>query len=102
MSLDHYPRGVLVPGLTPFRSDLSVDEQRFVAHCKWLLEQGADGLAVFGTTSEANSLSIEERKNLLERLIEAGVSARVLMPGTGGCALADTVALTRHDVEPHC
>ncbi len=102
MSLDHYPRGVLVPALTPFRSDLSVDEQRFVAHCKWLLEQGADGLAVFGTTSEANSLSIEERMKLLERLIGAGVSARVLMPGTGCCAMPDTVALTRHAVERNC
>src|ERR1700730_5524533 len=102
MSLDHYPRGVLVPALTPFRSDLSVDDQRFVAHCKWLLDQGADGLAVFGTTSEANSLSIGERKELLERLIEGGVSARVLMPGTGCCAIPDTVALTRHAVERNC
>lgn len=102
MSLDQYPRGVLVPALTPFRSDLSIDEPRFVAHCKWLLEQGANGLAVFGTTSEANSLSIGERKDLLERLIGSGISPRVLMPGTGCCALPDTVALTRHAVERDC
>ncbi len=50
------PRGVFVPALTPFRADLSVDATRFVAHCRWLLDEGADGLAVFGTTSEANSL----------------------------------------------
>ena len=98
MSLDQFPRGVLVPVLTPFRADLSVDEERFVDHCRWLLAEGADGLAVFGTTSEANSLSLAERTKLLERLIEHGIPPGVLMPGTGCCAFPDTVALTRHAV----
>ena len=61
MSLDSFPRGVLVPAVTPFHADLSVDATRFVAHCRWLLAEGASGLAVFGTTSEANALSIGER-----------------------------------------
>ena len=102
MSLDHYPRGVLVPALTPFRPDLAVDAERLVAHCRWLLAEGADGLAVFGTTSEANSLSADERRQLLERLIDSGIAPGVLMPGTGCCALPDTVALTRHAVERGC
>jgi 4-hydroxy-tetrahydrodipicolinate synthase len=102
MSLDHYPRGVLVPAVTPFRRDLTVDEDRFVDHCRWLLAEGANGLAVFGTTSEANSLSIGERMGLLERLIERGIPPGVLMPGTGCCAFPDTVALTRHAVEHRC
>ena len=102
MKLDQYPRGVLVPVLTPFQRDLAVDAERFVEHCRWLLAEGANGLAVFGTTSEANSLSIAERMSLLERLIEHGVPAGVLMPGTGCCALPDTVALTRHAVERNC
>ena len=102
MSLDHYPRGVLVPAVTPFHGDLAVDEKRFVAHCKWLLDEGADGLALFGTTSEANSLSPGERMELLERLIEGGVAADVLMPGTGCCAIPDTVALTQHAVSHDC
>ncbi len=102
MGLDKFPRGVLVPALTPFHRDLSVDEERFVDHCRWLLAEGADGLAVFGTTSEANSLSVAERMHLLERLIERGIPRNVLMPGTGCCALPDTVALTRHAVEQRC
>ena len=83
------PRGVFVPALTPFLPDLSVDAERFLAHCTWLLDQGAAGLAVFGTTSEANSLSVSERMRLLERLIAGGIAADVLMPGTGCCALPD-------------
>ena len=99
MSLDGHPRGVLVPAVTPFHHDLSVDVKRFVEHCRWLLAEGASGLAVFGTTSEANALSIAERTNLLERLIDGGIPASVLLPGTGCCALPDTVALTKHATE---
>jgi 4-hydroxy-tetrahydrodipicolinate synthase len=51
-------RGVLAPVVTPFKADLAPDSQRFIAHCKWLLSQNC-GLAVFGTNSEANSLSID-------------------------------------------
>ena len=51
-------RGVLAPVVTPFKGDLSPDSKRFIAHCKWLLSQNC-GLAVFGTNSEANSLSID-------------------------------------------
>ena len=95
-------RGVLVPALTPFRSDLSPDADAFVTHCRWLLDRGADGLAVFGTTSEANSLGLDERLELLEHLIECGISPNMLMPGTGTSALTDTVRLTTHAVEKGC
>ncbi len=95
-------RGVLVPALTPFKPDLSPDAEALVRHCRWLLAQGADGLAVFGTTSEANSLGVEERIMLLEHLLDNGVPAGVLMPGTGTCALADTVRLSAHAVSRGC
>jgi 4-hydroxy-tetrahydrodipicolinate synthase len=94
--------GVLSPVLTPFNEDLSPDTERFVAHCRWLLEQGATGLAVFGTTSEANSLSVEERLELLDALIAGGIAPAQLMPGTGCCALTDTVRLTCHAVSKGC
>ncbi len=94
--------GVLSPVLTPFKKDLSPDAERFVAHCRWLLEQGATGLAVFGTTSEANSLSVDERKDLLEALIADGIDPKLLMPGTGCCALTDSVRLTEHAIRNGC
>ena len=49
--------GVLAPVITPFRKDYSPDAERFVRHCRWLLA-GCAGLAVFGTNSEANSMSV--------------------------------------------
>jgi 4-hydroxy-tetrahydrodipicolinate synthase len=95
-------RGVLSPVVTPFRKDYSPDAQRFVRHCKWLLAHGCSGLAVFGTNSEANSLSADERMTLLEQLVEGGVPAAQLMPGTGCCALTDSVRLTAHAVKLGC
>lgn len=85
------------PVITPFAADLSPDTERFVAHCRWLLDTEL-GLAVFGTNSEANSLAVEEKIRLLDALVDAGVPAARLMPGTGSCALPDTVAQTRHAV----
>jgi 4-hydroxy-tetrahydrodipicolinate synthase len=75
-------RGVLAPVLTPIKGNLAPDSQRFIAHCKWLLSQNC-GLAVFGTNSEANSLSLEERAMLLDELVAAGVDPSRMMPGVG-------------------
>lgn len=100
---NHQPyAGVWVPALTPFNSDRSVNREAFINHCRWLLDEGADGLAVFGTTSEANSLTLQERTVLLEALIEAGIPAHKLMPGVGCCAVGDTVRLCRHALDGGC
>ncbi len=90
-------RGVFSPVLTPFAADLSPDASRLVKHCRWLLTQDV-GLAVFGTNSEANSMSVAEKMRLLDALVEAGVPGSRMMPGTGACALTDTVELTSHAV----
>ena len=94
--------GVLVPVLTPFTASGEPDAARFTAFCRWLLDQGAGGLAIFGTTSEANSMSPVERMGLLDHLVQAGIPAEKLMPGTGACAMTDAAALVRHAVGHGC
>ena len=94
--------GVLSPVITPFKRDLSPDADRFVKHCRWLMKSGCAGLAVFGTNSEANSLSVEEKLELLDALVKGGVPAAALMPGTGHCALSDSVKMTREAVRLGC
>ena len=88
-------------GWLGFKADLSRDRERFIAHCKWLLSQNC-GLAVFGTNSEANSMSVDEKLDLLDALIDGGVPAAALMPGTGACALSDSVKLTAGAVKRGC
>ena len=94
-------RGVLSPVLTPFEADFSPSVPRFVRHCRALVAQGV-GLAVFGTNSEGNSLSVAEKRMLLDALVEAGLPTSRMMPGTGTCALPDTIELTRHAVRAGC
>src|SRR5213596_3057588 len=94
-------RGVLAPVVTPFEADLAPDRKRFIRHCQWLLSQNC-GLAPFGTTSEANSMSTDERISLLEALLAAGIDPSRMMPGTGCCSIAETVELTTHAVRHGC
>ena len=101
MSKTQRIKGVLAPVVTPFDKDLNPNPARFIAHCKWLISQGS-GLAAFGTNSEANSLSFNERTALLDALLTAGVDPSRMMPGTGCCALTDSVRLTEHAVKAGC
>ncbi len=91
-------RGVLSPVITPFAEDLSVHTGLLTAQCRWLLESGV-GLAIFGTNSEGNSLSAGERADVVQALVAEGIPADRMMPGTGACALADVVSLTRTCVD---
>lgn len=93
--------GVLAPVVTPFNRDLTPNAELLIDHCHWLLSRKV-GLAVFGTNSEANSLSVGEKVTLLDRLIDGGIDPGRLMPGTGCCALTDTVRLTKHAVSLGC
>ena len=86
--------GVNAAVVTAMNADLSIDLDRMAAHCRWLLANGCNGLAVLGTTGEANSLGVSERINLLEGLVARGIPAAKMLPGTGTTAITDTVKLT--------
>lgn len=101
MSNDSQLPGVMAPVLTPFKPDLSCDARLFLRFCRWLRHQGA-GLSVFGTNSEANSLTMEERLDLLASLIEGGIDPSSIVPGTGACAIGDSVRLSAAAVAAGC
>jgi 4-hydroxy-tetrahydrodipicolinate synthase len=94
-------RGVLSPVVTPFDRELRPDAARLADHCRWLVENDV-GLAIFGTNSEANSLSTSEKLRLMDAVVHAGLPPARMMPGTGCCALPDTVELTRRAVAHGC
>jgi 4-hydroxy-tetrahydrodipicolinate synthase len=94
--------GINAAALTAMNADLSVDLDRMARHCRWLLENGCNGLAVLGTTGEANSLGISERIAVLEGLAARGIPAAKMLPGTGTTAIPDTVTLTRKADELGC
>ena len=95
-------KGLISPILSPFNDDLSFNQDLYNALARDLLDTGCSGLAPFGTTGEALSVSSAERMAALEGLLESGIDPSVVIPGTGLCNLPETIALSRHAVERGC
>ncbi len=92
---------VLSPVLTPFKVDGSPDAPKLLEQCKWLESNGV-GQAIFGTNSEANSISAPQKMATLTALVEGGLNPDHLMPGTGATSIDATVNMTRHAVNHKC
>ncbi len=88
-------KGTYSASVTPINSDLTINKELFLEHCKFLLAQGSDGLAVFGTTGEANSLNLDEKIDTLNYLIDNNINSEKLIPGIGQCSVKDTVKLSK-------
>lgn len=88
--------GVYCAAATPVDENLAPDLGKLAAHAKRLIEDGCHGVAMLGSSGEANSFSLAERKAMLEAVVASGVPAGQLLPGTGVCALPETIELTRH------
>jgi 4-hydroxy-tetrahydrodipicolinate synthase len=99
MEAHNRPRGVLAAILTPVGRDLAPDHARLIAHARWLLANGCDGLNVLGTTGEAASFSTAQRVALMEALAGSGLPLDAMLVGTGAAALADATVLTRTAIE---
>ena len=88
-------KGTYCASLTPFNSDYSINKKLLLEHCNNLLSQQVDGIAIFGTTGEANSLAIEEKLDAINYLIENKIDSKKLLPGTGLNSIRDTVFFTK-------
>ena len=95
-------RGVIAPILTPFNDDLSIATDHYVAHARWLFEQGCAGIAPFGTTGEALSVGIDERIAAIRALLDGGIDPARVIPGTGLTNIADTARLSRACLDMGC
>jgi 4-hydroxy-tetrahydrodipicolinate synthase len=89
-------RGVIAAVATPVIEDGSPDLVRATKLARFLLDNGCDGLNVLGTTGEATSFSLEERKRVMDAYKASGLPLARMMVGTGAAAVADAIALTRH------
>ena len=97
-----FPEGVVAAICTPVDSKYRIDYALMFEHYLTLLDKGCHGIVFMGTTGEATSFSVRERKQALEELISRGADANHIMASTGACALSDTVELTRHATELGC
>ena len=91
--------GVIAAIATAVDAEGDPDCPRSTALARFLLANGCDGLNVLGTTGEATSFSLEQRRRVMTADRDAGLALDRLMVGTGAAAVADAVALTRHAAE---
>src|SRR5882672_1997204 len=92
-------RGVIAAVATPINEDGSPDVARATKLARHLVDNGCDGLNVLGTTGEATSFSLDERKRVMTAYRDAKLPLDRMMVGTGAAATADAVALTRYASE---
>ena len=87
--------GTFCASLTPFNDDLSINSEVLFNHCKEIINKGADKIAIFGTTGEANLISSNTKMNTLEVLIQKGFDSSNLLPGTGLVSLKETITFSK-------
>lgn len=97
--MSHPITGVFCAATTPVDAKGAVRLDLFAEHCRALLDEGAHGIALLGTTGEANNYSGAERRALLEAALDIGITGDQLLPGTSACSVPETIELTRHAVE---
>jgi 4-hydroxy-tetrahydrodipicolinate synthase len=97
MSLSFKIRGVIVPLVTPFKAGGDeIDEGAMAALCDWLVEKGVHGLMPCGTTGEGPLLSTDERKRLLEVVIDAARGRTPVIAHVGAATTRETIELAKH------
>lgn len=94
--------GVWAPCLTPINENYSIDCAKLCDHIDWLLSNGCTGVALFGTTGEAASFSVQERMEALDAVLACGIAPDKLMIGNGFASISDTVKVTIHALESGC
>lgn len=92
-------QGVYCAAATPLKADGTPDLDLFGRHAKALIDEGCHGIAMLGSTGEANSFGVRERMDLVEAALKGGTLPGQLIPGTSSCAVTDAVEMTRHAVQ---
>ena len=90
--------GIYAASLTPFTASYEPEIPMLISHVQWLLENGADGVALLGSTGEANSMTLEQRQSIIEQSTRKLPADRLLI-GTGSCAIQDAIKLTKVSID---
>lgn len=88
-------RGVIAAAITPFDRNGCPDAARAIPYYRELLDTGCEGLNLLGTTGEGLSIGLDDRLAFMESVARSGLPLERIIFGTGACALADAIRLTR-------
>ncbi len=92
-------KGVLAANLTPFKAGgLEVDYDWVPRHLDYLRGKGIDGVVCLGTNGEGPSLTMAERKRVIDTVL-ASRNGLIVVAGTGTPSLPDTIEISRYALE---
>ena len=90
---------LVVAVATPITADLRPDEARLRDHCLWLLEQGCDGVTLFGTTGEGMEFTVADRRRAIEAMLTGGIAAKRAIASAGALAVPDAIELAKMTID---
>jgi 4-hydroxy-tetrahydrodipicolinate synthase len=90
---------LVVAVATPITPELQPDQDRLRAHCLWLMEQGCDGVTLFGTTGEGAEFTVADRRRALETLLKGGIAAKRSIASVGALAVPDVIELAKTTID---
>ena len=86
----------MIPVITPFKSDFSVDEDGLRTLLEYLIDkQGADAIVPCGTTGESPTLSHEEHVRVIEIVVDAVAGRLPVIAGAGSNSTHEAIELTK-------
>jgi len=88
--------GIFAPTITGYHSDGSISLEGTRKFVRFLLNSGVDGLTPLGSAGEPVALSVDERKSLLEAIVEENAGQVPIYAGTGDYGTATTIELSLH------
>ena len=87
-------KGIYAASMSLFNKDLSLNIEKTIGHAEKIIDQGCHGVAIFGSTGQAQLISISEKINLLNKLTRSDYSDKFLI-GTGLNSLSETINLMK-------
>tara|TARA_B100000787_G_scaffold143606_1_gene113221 strand:+ start:362 stop:1246 length:885 start_codon:yes stop_codon:yes gene_type:complete len=87
-------KGIYAAGMSIFNEDLSLNVSKTINHAETIIDQGCHGVAIFGSTGQAQLISISEKIDLLNLLSKSRYKDKYLI-GTGLNSLSETINLMR-------
>ena len=83
-------RGIFAASMSILNEDLSLNTEKTIKHAEKLIDQGCHGTAIFGSTGQAQLISVSEKINLLNKLSDSKYKDKHLI-GTGMNSLSETI-----------
>ena len=87
-------KGIFAAGMSIFNEDLSLNILKTVNHAEKIIDDGCHGVAIFGSTGQAQLISISEKISLLNELSKSKYKDKYLI-GTGLNSLSETINLMK-------